>query len=211
MPRLLRRRTLTATELRTRADKSAAVAKRDADAVKFAEESALAQRVVTRRADAIQSRIDDDAKWNAQRAEVSGRLGVAQRNAWDLTERIERARTAVDDGLKVGDVEAASQHGMAVGSMQLTLSRAQSLVAQLQSEYGSIPVADITDEERQQVPLLRAIALSPEKSHGYIVPTLKVDQAAELRALGRRVAQQQLEHPTFLNAPTPMRDMRSAV
>jgi hypothetical protein len=91
---------------------------------------------------------------------------------------------------------------MAVGSMQLTLGRAQSLVQQLQQAYNVVPVADINDDERQSVPFLRAIALSPEKSHKLIVPTLTVDKGAELRALGRRVAADEREHPGQLRNTT---------
>jgi hypothetical protein len=209
MPRLLPTKPLSIDELRRRAQKSAATAERDSEAVKFYEQAALAQKVVSKRADDIQRRIDHDARWRARRADIAGRLGVAQRTAWDLSDRIANARTATDDAIKAGDVDSASAHGMAVGSMQLTLQRAQSLVQDLQQELGSVPEGDVTPAEREQLPLLRAIALSPEKSHQYIVPTLKVDQAAELRALGRRVAQDEREGRFLRNQyPTPMEDKR---
>lgn len=197
-------------ELRARAEKSKAAAERDAATATFAEEAALAQRVVTRRADEIQRRIDDDARWTAERAAIGARLDVAQRNAFDLSDRIENARKAVDAALQSGDVDSASAHGMAVGSMQLTLGRAQALVQQLQQDLHGVPQGDATDDERKQVPLLRAIALSPEQSHQFVVPTLKVDEAAELRALGRRVARAEREGRFFRNTPTPIRDMRHA-
>ena len=205
---LLRRKPTDIDTLRARAQKSKAAADRDAATATFAEEAALAQRAVVKHADAIQRHIDDGARWNSERSAIGARLDVAQRNAFDLSDRIENARKAVDAALQSGDVDAASAHGMAVGSMMLTLGRAQALVQQLQQEVTSVPVSDVTDDERKQLPLLRTIAMSPEKSHAYIVPTLKVDEAAERRALGRRVAQEQREGRFFQNTPTPMLDRR---
>jgi hypothetical protein len=194
--------------LQARADASKALAVADAAAAKFAAEAELAQQIVTETADAIEARARDADEWDSQRAATSSRLDVAARTSFDLQERIERCRTMLDNSLKSGDVGAASSHGTALGSMQLTAQRASAIVEQLQNDYQSVPVSDLPDSERASIPTLRAIAKSPGRSHAHVVK--RVDPAEEYRRLGRAVAAEQLLHPTFRNTPTPMRDARVA-
>jgi hypothetical protein len=81
-------------------------------------------------------------------------------------------------------------------------------VVSLSDQWQSVPQANVSDDERASMPLLRAIAADPARAHEYVVKPMAVDEAAELRALGRRVAAEQLLHPHFVNTPRPMVDAR---
>jgi hypothetical protein len=194
------RKPVSVDTLRTRAAKSAAQAKEDAKAVTFAEESSIAQAYVSRLADILQQRVDDDAKQRAEREQIAAKLSVAQSNAFDLSDRIERAKHETDDALKLGDVELASSHSSAGVAMTAALNRAQMLIGSLTDSYRSIPVSDLSQDERDSLPVLRKTALSPAASHKYAVH--KPDVNAEYRRLGEYVR----THPAPMkNTPTPMR------
>lgn len=208
MTLLRRHKPVSVEQLRKTAEASAVQAKVDKIAVRWAEEAELAQRVVQRDADILQQRCEDDDRWDAERTEIAGQLSTAQNTAFDLSQRIERCRTALDDALRAGRTEDAASHGTALGSMQVALGAAQRIIEQLTNAWRSIPESDLTADERAQLPDLRAIALSPAKSHAHVVPSLTVDSAEEYRRLGRAVAQQQYEHPRFVNTPRPMVDAR---
>jgi hypothetical protein len=192
--------------LQARAAASAVLAATDKAAAKFAEEAELAQRVVTANADALQQRCEDADKYDSERAEIAARLDTATRTSFHLADRIERCRTLLDESLRAGRVEDASSHGTALGSMQLTAQRNAQLVEQLQQAHAAVPVSDVSDSGRAELPVLRKIAKSPATSHKYAVH--KPDVNDEYRRLGEYVR----EHPSArVNTALPMRDLRHVV
>jgi hypothetical protein len=152
----------------------------------------------------LQAAADDAARWDAQRTVIAEKLAVAQDTTFDLVQRIDVARQRVDASLMSGDVNAASEHGMAVGSMTLTLGRSQQIVQQLTNDYAAVPQSDLAQQEIDYIPVLQAISRSPKRSHDLIVPTLRRDPGSEMRALGHWVR----DHPQWQNTPTPMLDRR---
>lgn len=207
MPKLFARRTrtkpLSVDALRVRAEASATQAKVDKIAVRYAEECELAVQYVSRLGDQLQQRVDDDARQCAEREQIATKLAVAQSNAFDLSDRIERAKHETDNALKLGDVELASTHSSAGVAMTAALNRAQMLIGSLTDSYQSIAASDLTQDERDSLPVLRKTALSPAASHKYAVH--KPDVNAQYRRLGEYVR----THPqAMVNTPTPMRIAR---
>jgi hypothetical protein len=198
---LRRRHTASTATLQARADASAAKAKTDAAAAKWSLEADLCMRIVSKRADALQVRVDDAASYDQQRADIAVRLQVAENTAADLANRITNARDTIDAALVAGDVNTASAHGTAVGSMQLTLQRAQMIVGELSKSFDRVPTSDLSDAEVADLSVLRSTALSPSASYKMIVPSLTVDTPSELRAVGAYAR----EHPApMMNTNRPM-------
>ena len=87
-----------------------------------------------------------------------------------------------------------------------TLDNGQEIrIGELTDSMNAVPVSDLSDDERAELPKLRSIAKSPARSHAHVVPGLTPDPAEALRSLGRYTR----EHPTpFKNANRPMVDAR---
>jgi hypothetical protein len=159
----------------------------------------------------LQQQADDAIKWDGEREKIATELATAQGNAFELTERITLAHKLMDQELRAGtrdSVSRASEHGMAIGSMQLTMQRQQSVIEQLTNAFAAVPQSDISQSDIDSIRTLRRIALDPEASWQHLVPALTPDPADELRRLGQFVAEQERLGRYFVNQPRPMIDTR---
>ena len=203
-----RRRTpskeLTAKELAVRALTSKRIAERDAAAATHAAECDQAQKYMQQQVAELRAAIADATRQDAQRAAIAEKLAVAQSTAFELNDRIVQARIKVEDHLRSGRVLEASAAGTQVGSLSLTLQAAQRIIEELTESYQAGPQSDLSQTEIDQLSSLEAIAADREKSWQHVVPGLRPNYGESMKALGRRVAKQQIENPYFHNTPTPM-------
>ncbi len=197
------RKRIDVEQLKKNADASMLTAKLDKIAARYAEECALAMELCAKNADILQQRIDDDTAQCAERERIGKLLDQASSVAYDLQHRVDNARKAMQDALKVGNADEASQHASAGVAMHAAWQAATTNVQTLQHAYADVWVSDLSDDERSQLPILRTASTSPSKAHALCV--VKVDANDELRRLGAYVR----EHPAkFVNTPLPMRVAR---
>src|ERR1035438_8245536 len=107
----------SAATLRARAEATAVQAKVDAAAAARAEESEVCMVIVAQRAADLQNRIDVDTRQRNERNVIASKLMQAETNAYDMQDRIAKAREWTDDCLRTGDVTGAAAHGNAIGSL----------------------------------------------------------------------------------------------